>query len=95
MNSIVESIFNEKVTEKWNLWVHKQCINAPLVEIVRLMKKKKKNLKKQQNFHPLSAQSKRPPSLETTNASPLSPFHPQKNRTPAVQTYSKSKRYNF
>ena len=25
MNSIVGPIFNEKVAEKWNLWVHEQC----------------------------------------------------------------------
>ena len=25
MNSTVGVIFNEKVAEKWNLWVHKQC----------------------------------------------------------------------
>ena len=25
-------IFNEKVTKKWNLWVHKQCTNALLIE---------------------------------------------------------------
>ena len=25
MNSTVGIIFNEKVAEKWNLWVHKQC----------------------------------------------------------------------
>ena len=25
VNSIVRPIFNEKITEKWNLWVHKQC----------------------------------------------------------------------
>ena len=27
MNSTVRPIFNEKVTEKWNLWTHKQCTN--------------------------------------------------------------------
>ena len=32
MNSIVGSIFNEKVAEKWNLWVYKQCIDALLTE---------------------------------------------------------------
>ena len=25
MNSIVGPIFNEKVAEKWNLWVREQC----------------------------------------------------------------------
>ena len=25
VNSTVGSIFNEKIAEKWNLWVHKQC----------------------------------------------------------------------
>ena len=29
MNSTVGLIFNEKVAEKCNLWVHKQCTNAP------------------------------------------------------------------
>ena len=28
VNSIVESIFNEKVDKKWYLWVCKQCTNA-------------------------------------------------------------------
>ena len=28
MNSAVGPIFNEKVTEKWNLWVHKQCTDT-------------------------------------------------------------------
>ena len=28
VNSIMGPIFNEKVVEKWNLWVHKQCTNA-------------------------------------------------------------------
>ena len=28
MNSTVGPIFNEKVTEKCNLWVHEQCTNA-------------------------------------------------------------------
>ena len=28
MNSTVGPIFNEKVTEKWNLWVRKQCTDA-------------------------------------------------------------------
>ena len=27
MNSTVRPIFNEKVTEKWNLWTHKPCTN--------------------------------------------------------------------
>ena len=28
MNSSIRPIFNEKVTEKWNLWVRKQCTDA-------------------------------------------------------------------
>ena len=28
VNSIVGPIFNEKVTEKWNLWVHEQYTDA-------------------------------------------------------------------
>ena len=28
MNSVVGPIFNEKVAEKWNLWVHKQYTDA-------------------------------------------------------------------
>ena len=28
MNSTVRPIFNEKIAEKWNLWVHEQCTNA-------------------------------------------------------------------
>ena len=28
VNSIVGPIFNEKVAEKWNLWVREQCTNA-------------------------------------------------------------------
>ena len=28
MNSAMRPIFNEKVAEKWNLWVHEQCIYA-------------------------------------------------------------------
>ena len=28
MNSTMRPIFNEKVTEKWNLWVHEQYTDA-------------------------------------------------------------------
>ena len=28
MNSTVGPIFNEKIAEKWNLWVHEQCTDA-------------------------------------------------------------------
>ena len=28
VNSVVRPIFNEKVAEKWNLWVREQCTNA-------------------------------------------------------------------
>ena len=46
MNSVVGPIFNEKVAEKWNLWVHEQCTDAlfmeDLVKCCGLIKKKKK-----------------------------------------------------
>ena len=44
MNSIVGPIFNEKVAEKWNLWVREQSLTVHgwLGQIVRLGKKKKK-----------------------------------------------------
>ena len=46
-------IFNEKVTEKWNLWVRKQCTDA-LFTVQKstnagLTKKKKKKKRKPQN----------------------------------------------
>ena len=28
VNSTVGPIFNEKIAEKWNLWVHEQCTDA-------------------------------------------------------------------
>ena len=38
VNSTVGPIFNEKVVEKWNLWVHKQCIVHWLAEKNRKVK---------------------------------------------------------
>ena len=32
VNSIVGSIFNEKIDKKWNLWVRKQCTDALFTE---------------------------------------------------------------
>ena len=41
----MEPIFNEKVAQKWNLWVHEQCMNAlfteDLVKCYGWIKKKK------------------------------------------------------
>ena len=46
VNSVVGLIFNEKVAEKWNLWVHEQCIDElfmeDLVKCCGWIKKKKK-----------------------------------------------------
>ena len=39
MNSAVKSIFNEKVTEKWNLWIYEQCMGA-LFTVEKLTKEK-------------------------------------------------------
>ena len=51
MNSVVKPIFNEKVAEKWNLWIHEQYTNAlfteDLVKYCSRIKKKKK--KRRQN----------------------------------------------
>ena len=50
MNSAVGPIFNEKVTEKWNLWVHKQCTDTLFKDkkstSAATKKKKKKLLKR-------------------------------------------------
>ena len=50
VNSIVGPIFNEKVAEKWNLWVHEQCTDAlfmeDLVKCCGWIKKKKKEKKR-------------------------------------------------
>ena len=45
MNSIVGPIFNEKVAEKCNLWVHEQCTNTLFTnkKSTSAAKKKKKN----------------------------------------------------
>ena len=32
INSAVRPIFNEKVAEKWNLWLHEQCTDALFTE---------------------------------------------------------------
>ena len=45
----MRSVFNEKVDEKWNLWVQKQCIGPTcgweLVEKSNFLAKKKKKSK--------------------------------------------------
>ena len=43
MNSTVGSIFNEKVAEKCNLWVHEQCIYALFTDKKSTSAAKKKN----------------------------------------------------
>ena len=54
MNSVVGSIFNEKVAEKWNLWVYKQCIDAlftkDLVKCCGWIKKKKGKTRKNKHI---------------------------------------------
>ena len=50
MNSTVGPIFNEKVTEKWDLWVREQCTDALFTmekSTKPAQKKKKKQLKTQ------------------------------------------------
>ena len=46
VNSVVGPIYNEKVVEKWNLWIYKQCTNTlfteDLVKCCSWIKKKKK-----------------------------------------------------
>ena len=53
MNSIVGPIFNEKVAEKCNLWVHKQCINALFTDkkSTSAAKKKKKTAETQETLN--------------------------------------------
>ena len=59
-------IFNEKVAEKCNLWVHKQCMEALFIEDLvnncGLEKKKKRKKKKEnaerKNVDTANAQSK-------------------------------------
>ena len=65
VNSTVGPIFNEKVTEKWCLWVHEQCTNA-LFKVEKstkpaLEEKKKKKEKKEKAEKNAKAESK--PSL--------------------------------
>ena len=52
MNSIVGPIFNEKVAEKCNLWVHEQCTNALFTEkkSTSAAKKKKKTAETQETL---------------------------------------------
>ena len=47
MNSAVRSTFNEKIAEKWNLWVREKCIGAlfTVKKSTNVGKKKKKNRK--------------------------------------------------
>ena len=58
MNSTVGPIFNEKVAEKWNLWVREQCTDI-LFTVEKSTnagwKKKKKNV---ENVNAVSAKSK-------------------------------------
>ena len=52
VNSIVRLIFNEKVTEKWCLWVREQCTNAlfTIEKSTKLaLERKKKKKKKTEN----------------------------------------------
>ena len=57
-------IFNEKVTEKWNLWVRKQCKMhcSQLIQskCAAKVKKKKKNFRKRSLDSAENAESKRP-----------------------------------
>ena len=49
VNSTVGPIFNEKVVEKWNLWVREQCTQCTVhrkSQIFQLKKKKKKQKRK-------------------------------------------------
>ena len=65
MNSIVGLIFNEKVAEKWNLWVCKQCTDALFtVDLVILCGWKKKNQKTQTLKTLDSFESKRTHNVE-------------------------------
>ena len=56
VNSTVGLIFNEKVTEKWNLWdlwtVHPCTVHGWLGQIVRLEPKKKKKKKRTKRDFP-------------------------------------------
>ena len=45
VNSTVGPIFNEKVTEKWNLWVREQCTDPHVAEKSNFSAKKKKSEK--------------------------------------------------
>ena len=51
MNSAVRSTFNEKIAEKWNLWVREQCIGAlfTVKKSTNVGKKKKKPQNKNAN----------------------------------------------
>ena len=76
MNSTVEPIFNEKVAEKWNLWVREQCtVCTDWLKRMRKVKlcvpKKKKEKRQTPNA---DAQSKRSLSLMPTNGRFFSPF---------------------
>ena len=77
MNSTVEPIFNEKVAEKWNLWVREQCTVCTdwlkRMRKVKLCVPKKKKKEKRQTPN-ADAQSKRSLSLMPTNGRFFSPF---------------------
>ena len=45
VNNTVGPIFNEKIAEKWNLWIRKQCTKKSQKAMAEKRKKKKKNLK--------------------------------------------------
>ena len=71
VNSIVRPIFNENVTEKWNLWdswtVYLCTIHSWLGQIMRLEPKKKKKMKRDfpKRRH-ANAESKRAPTTTPT-----------------------------
>ena len=57
MNSTMGPIFNEKVAEKWNLWVRKQCMDIlfTVKKSTNVGWKKKKNI---ENVNVVSTESK-------------------------------------
>ena len=57
MNSTVRPIFNEKVTEKWNLWVREQCMDVLFTMEKSTNAAEKKNV---ENVNTVSVLSKPP-----------------------------------
>ena len=53
MNRAVGPIFNEKIAEKWNLWVREKCIGAlfTVKKSTNVGKKKKKTAKQKCKHH--------------------------------------------